>query len=73
MGLSREIYVRLEATNEMAERGRFEDEFQIISKHEIYTVKLFDFFIAYDRFLLKQKYLMQRNLNYLNKIINNNF
>ncbi len=37
MGLSRNIFVRIDANTEI--KGKFKDEFEIVSKHEIYKVR----------------------------------
>jgi len=39
LGLSRDIYVRINAIQEI--QGKFIDEFQIISKHEIYKIPIY--------------------------------
>jgi len=39
LGLTREILIRLNACEEIV--GKFTDEFQIISKHEIYKIPIF--------------------------------
>ena len=36
MGLSRQVFVRLDANSDIV--GKFKDEFDIITKHEIYKV-----------------------------------
>eukprot|EP00828_Plagiopyla_frontata_P047993 TRINITY_DN904_c0_g1_i3.p1 TRINITY_DN904_c0_g1~~TRINITY_DN904_c0_g1_i3.p1 ORF type:complete len:346 (+),score=46.29 TRINITY_DN904_c0_g1_i3:178-1215(+) len=60
LGLTREIFVRLETTREMAEKGKFEDEFQIISKHEIYTIPIRAEVLDPERYkLLEQDYKQQ--------------